>query len=286
MEFWPDKGKRMKQLNTDLTSSLVRRITSLALLGDIEKIEAHGVNQDQAQLIAALRPAAALHLAQMPCKNATLELNVPSLASLLEKLKTIHALKQSKSNGLEDITCTLLRRLAILATDPMSRSELQKEHLISNEHLNILSSLGLADIHAIAETGIIFYKLTTKNPEFTMSLNHIIRSERENDMVNELIDAEASQPMFTALTGLKKNVFQQLRRGREVASQSGGHPKQISNEQFIQAWDVWKETPALPLIGRCLAIHKELKDVELRTLWPTIQSWMERESNEPQIKKS
>lgn len=268
----------MKSLYTELTYALIRQVAGYTLAGDAEKITDLGVRVEDANTLSRLQADIAVRFVELPAKKVKLTINNELLTSLASKPYSL----KSNDNGFEDISIKILSALARMAGDTASRAQLQSEFNLSQELIDSFATKTLGELHDMSSTGVMFYTLEAKEPEFSMALDFVrVESNNKKD-IQRLINADISQPMFTSLTGLNKQVFKDMRRGIPLPSCNGGQPKKISDEQIEDARQLWISIPYMQDIDRCLHIYEHMKKagVTLRALWPHLKEWIRTEERE------
>lgn len=269
----------MKNFYIELSYALIRQVAGYTLSGDAERITELGVRVEDANTLSRLQTDIATRFVELPSRKVSLTVSNELLTALATNPSSI---KPDTDNGFEDISIRILSAFAIMAGDTATRSQLQSEFNLSPELIDSLARKTLGDLHDMSNSGVMFYKLAAKEPEFSMALDFVrVESNNKKDL-QRLINADISQPMFTSLTGLNKQVFKDMRRGVNLPSSNGGQPKKISDDRIEEARQLWISTPYLQDIDRCLHIneHMQKAGVALRALWPHLQEWIRTEERE------
>jgi len=251
---------------TDMTYCLFNTVSELARSSDMEKLIELGITLDQANNIATLRP---IQIARM---KACIDLKI-NHELLIEAL-------DSGTESCDDelvlhinTAALLLNRLGLISANNDVPIEVKELNLPANVVYR-LSISSAEDFRRAARTGIKFFSLTANEDNLTITLEHLLEEMRHEDVLDQLILADASFSMLNAITGIRKRWFTEQRNRHNMPVSAGGPPTKLSFEDEIVAYQVWTKNAGLPVAERCLEVHKSLGDIALRDSWTSIKNWL------------
>lgn len=266
----------MQDLYTSVTFCFLRQLEQASLDNDIEAILSLGATQAQADKISALRAADVFKLARV-VGIIDIEIDEDLLDVAIKSASSNTPPSDKIANA--EMTGELLRSLSRLTSEMENYGPLQKFINISDETISNIADLTLSEINNIVRSGINFYEITANEVKMAMAIDYVIEQTIERDAISNLMRAGASWPMLNELTGMSKNAYSKMRAQLELPGRAGGAPKNISEQQSIEAYELWQKNQNKPIIQRVLDIHKAI-GVELRDLWPTLNDYRQMETKE------
>jgi hypothetical protein len=266
----------VQSLYTNMTYSFLTKLINTSLNADVESLSESGVTIKQVEILASLQHSDLFKLSKI-YQLIDIYVDVPLLDKAISLAK--NGVRSYGDVENMDITHKFLSQLSTLSADEHERLTLTSKFDLPPEKVKQLAAMNLHDTLAISRTGIVWYEITANEHKLPMALEFILETKRETEAINQLIIKDASWPMFLALTGMQRSVFQEMRKTLNAPKTLGGPPRRLTDMEEVVAWNAWKESAGKNPLERCLAVSQMLNDIALRHIWPTLSEWMDKEAN-------